>query len=123
MVTAIGIEFTEIGDDYLIAKMPVDHRTIQPHGYLHGGASITLAETLGSVAATMTLNMDTHFCVGIEINGNHLKSAKGGFVFGKATPIHIGSKNQVWEIKITNEKDELVSICRLTLAILKKRAS
>jgi 1,4-dihydroxy-2-naphthoyl-CoA hydrolase len=121
MVDNLGIEFTEIGDDYMIARMPVDNRTIQQLGLLHGGASIALAETLGSVAATFILNTETHYCVGLEINGNHIKAIKSGYVFGKTTPIHIGSKTQVWQIRITNEKEQLVSICRITLAVIEKR--
>jgi len=121
MVSTIGIEFTEIGEDYMKAKMPVDARTIQPLGLLHGGASLALAESLGSMAATFTLNPDTHFCVGLEINGNHIRSIKEGYVYGKATPLHIGGKTQVWEIRITNENQDLISICRLTLAVLEKR--
>lgn len=123
MISTIGIEFTEVGDNYLSAKMPVDERTVQALGTLHGGASLTLAETLGSVAAYMTLNHETHFCVGLEINGNHIKSVTSGFVYGKATPLHIGNKTQVWEIRITNENQELINISRLTLAILEKKNS
>jgi 1,4-dihydroxy-2-naphthoyl-CoA hydrolase len=123
MVENLGIEFTEIGDNYMIARMPVDHRTNQPLGLLHGGASIALAETLGSVAATFVTNTETHYCVGLEINGNHIKAIREGYVFGKTTPIHIGGKTQIWEIRITNEKSQLISICRITMAVLEKRKS
>ncbi|QHL86073.1 hotdog fold thioesterase [Nibribacter ruber] len=114
----IGIEYTEIGDDYLIGKMPVDHRTHQPMGLLHGGASVALAETLGSVGATMFLDLEKQYCVGLEINANHIKSARSGFVYGKATAIHVGRKTQVWEIRITTESGDLVCISRITMAVL-----
>ncbi|MEP1782534.1 hotdog fold thioesterase, partial [Reichenbachiella sp.] len=105
MVDHIGIEFTEIGEDYLKATMPVDERTIQPLKLLHGGASVALAETLGSVAATMTVNPEEKYCVGLEINANHIKSAKSGKVEGIARPLHLGKKTQVWEIKISNSDE------------------
>ncbi len=117
----LGIEFTEIADDYLIAKMPVDHRTHQPLGLLHGGASVALAETLGSVAATFCVDPALQYCVGLEINANHIKSVKSGFVFGKTTPIHIGKRTHVWEIRITDEDDSLVCISRITMAVIDKR--
>lgn len=118
----LGMEVIAVGDDYLAAKMPVDHRTHQPMGLLHGGASVALAETLGSVAAHLTTDPDTQFCVGLEINANHIKSVRDGFVIGKATPIHIGGSTQVWEIRITKESsDELVCISRITIAVLKKK--
>ncbi len=121
MVGHIGIEFTEIGEDYIKAKMPVDHRTIQPMGLLHGGASLVLAETLGSIGATMLTDINKQACVGLEINANHIKSAKKGFVHGIAKPIHIGKKTQVWEIKISNDDDELVCISRITIAIIDRK--
>ncbi|MFM8739328.1 MAG: hotdog fold thioesterase, partial [Cytophagales bacterium] len=102
LVAHIGIEFTRIGEDFIEAKMPVDARTHQPLGLLHGGASVALAETLGSVAATCCIDMATQYCVGLEINANHIKSVRSGFVFGIAKPIHIGKKTHVWEIRITN---------------------
>lgn len=116
----LGIQFTEVGDDYLIAKMPVDHRTRQPLGLLHGGASVALAETLGSVAATLTLDLSKQHAVGLEINANHIRSAREGYVYGKTTPIHVGRKTQVWEIRISNEEEKLISICRITMAIIDK---
>lgn len=119
----LGIVFTEVGKDYMKATMPVDYRTQQPFGLLHGGASATLAETLGSVGAMSVINTDTHFCVGLEINTNHLKGVKNGTVTGVTRPIQIGKKTQVWEIKITNEAQELVSISRITMMVLEKRAS
>lgn len=117
----LGIEFTTIGDDFLEAKMPVDSRTIQPYGLLHGGASVALAETLGSVAAAACVDSTKQFCVGLEINANHLKSAREGFVTGVTTPIHIGKKTQVWEIRIKNESGDLLCISRITVAILDKK--
>jgi 1,4-dihydroxy-2-naphthoyl-CoA hydrolase len=117
----LGIEVTEIGDDSITAKMPVDHRTHQPLGLLHGGASVALAETLGSVGAMCCLDFDKQYCVGLEINANHIKSAKSGFVYGTAKPIHVGKRTQVWEIKIVNESQELVCVSRITLAVIDKR--
>jgi 1,4-dihydroxy-2-naphthoyl-CoA hydrolase len=121
MVTHLGIEFTLIGDDFIEAKMPVDARTQQPLGLLHGGASVTLAETLGSVAATCCIDRNTQYCVGLDINANHVKSAKSGYVFGTTRPIHIGKRTHVWEIKIVNEQKELICISRITMAIIDKR--
>jgi 1,4-dihydroxy-2-naphthoyl-CoA hydrolase len=100
--------------------MPVDHRTKQPLGLLHGGASVALAETLGSVAATLCVD-DTRFCVGLEINANHIKAVRDGFVTGTTRPIHIGKQTQVWEIRITNESGEVVCISRITMAVLEKK--
>ena len=121
MVEHIGIEFLEIGDDYIKARMPVDHRTIQPAGLLHGGASVALAETLGSVAAYLCVDASQKVCVGLDVNANHVRSATCGFVYGVVRPIHIGSSTQVWEIRITGEQDELVCISRITMAVLDKR--
>lgn len=117
----IGIEWTEVGDNYIKARMPVDHRTQQPYGLLHGGASVALAETLGSVAAAMVVDHTQYYCVGLEINANHVRSARSGFVTGISTPIHIGSTTQVWEIKIYDEKEKLVCISRITVAVLKRK--
>ena len=118
MVEHLGIEFTALGPDFLEAKMPVDKRTHQPFGLLHGGASVALAETLGSMAAACCIDMTRQFCVGLEINANHIKGVKTGYVKGITRAIHIGKKTQVWEIRITNEKDELVCISRITMAVL-----
>ncbi|MDH5608206.1 MAG: hotdog fold thioesterase [Cyclobacteriaceae bacterium] len=118
MVEHVGIELTEIGSDFLIGKMPVDHRTHQPMGLLHGGASVVLAETLGSIASTLLLDMKKQYAVGLEINANHIKSARSGYVTGKCMPIHIGKGTHVWQIEIKNEEGQLVCISRLTLAIL-----
>ena len=120
MVEHVGIEFLEIGEDYVKARMPVDHRTIQPVGPLHGGASVTLAETLGSVAATLCVDLSKKVCVGLEINANHIRSVNSGFVYGIARPFHIGSSTQVWEIRITDEQDRLVCISRITMAVLNR---
>lgn len=115
----IGIVFTEIGDDYLKATMPVDHRTRQPYGLLHGGASVALAETLGSVASSLVLDTSVFICVGLEINANHIRSARQGLVTGIASPIHLGSSTHVWDIKIYDDRERLLCISRLTVAILK----
>lgn len=114
----IGIEFTKIGEDYLEAKMPVDHRTQQPMGLLHGGASVALAETMGSIAAYCVIDRSKYFCVGLEINANHLKGAKSGYVIGRTSPIHIGKQTHVWEIRIRDEQDNPICISRITMAIL-----
>jgi 1,4-dihydroxy-2-naphthoyl-CoA hydrolase len=121
MVSHLGIEFTVVGDDFIEAKMPVDARTQQPLGLLHGGASVTLAETLGSVAATCCVDHESQYCVGLDINANHVKSAKNGYVFGTTRPIHIGKRTQVWEIRIVNEQKELICISRITMAVIDKR--
>ena len=115
----IGIEWTEIGEDFIKARMPVDHRTRQPYGLLHGGASVALAETLGSVAAAMVIDSSKYYCVGLEINANHVRSARDGFVTGITKPIHIGASTHVWDIKIYDEREKLVCVSRITVAILK----
>lgn len=119
----IGISFTEVGDDFLVAKMPVDNRTRQPFGLLHGGASVALAETMGSVAAMCCLDTNTQYCVGLDINANHVKGVKDGFVTGVAKPLHIGKRTHVWEIRITNADDELVCISRITMAVIDRAKS
>lgn len=121
MVEHLGIVFTEIGDDYISATMPVDHRTHQPYGLLHGGASVALAETLGSVAAHCCVDTSIQYCVGLDINANHVKGIKEGIVTGTTRPIHIGKRTHVWEIRITNEKKELICISRITMAVIDKR--
>lgn len=117
----IGIEFTEIGADFLKGRMPVDHRTHQPYGLLHGGASCVLAETLGSVASALVIDQSKFICVGLEINANHVRGVRSGFVTGIASPIHIGASTHVWDIRIVDERDKLVCISRLTVAILPKK--
>jgi 1,4-dihydroxy-2-naphthoyl-CoA hydrolase len=121
MVEHIGIKFIAIGKDFLEATMPVDHRTHQPFGLLHGGASVALAETMGSVAAMCCVDPLKQFCVGLEINANHIKSVRNGIVKGITKPVHIGKKTQVWEIRITTEEGELVCISRITMAVLDKK--
>lgn len=119
----IGIEFTELGENFLKARMPVDHRTRQAYGILHGGASATLAETVGSVASVMVVDPSKYYCVGLEINANHIRSAKQGFVMATASPLHLGSSTHVWDIRITDEQGKLVCISRLTMAVLSKSKS
>ncbi len=121
MVAHLGIEFTEIGDDFLKARMPVDNRTHQPLGLLHGGASVVLAETLGSSAGSMCVTYPDEYVVGLEINANHIKSARSGWVTGITKPIHLGKKTHVWEIKIFNDNEELVCISRITLAVIQNK--
>ena len=120
MVSTLGIEITDFGEEYLCGKMPVDDRTKQPFGLLHGGASVALAETLGSMGAGMHVDLENYSVVGIEINSSHLKAMKDGWVYGKAVPIRIGRKIQVWDIDIKDEKDNMVCKSRLTLAVIKK---
>ena len=117
----IGIKFSNAGDDFLEATMPVDARTRQPYGLLHGGASAALAETLGSVASAFVIDPKKFICVGLEINANHIYSAKEGFVTGKCMPLHIGRSTHVWDIRITAENGKLVCVSRLTVAILEKK--
>lgn len=117
----LGIEFTAIGDDWLEASMPVDHRTRQPYGLLHGGASCVLAETLGSVASSLVVDPSKYLVVGIEINANHVRSARDGIVTGRVKPIHLGAISHVWDIRITNDRNQLVCISRLTVAVLQKK--
>ncbi len=121
MVDHLGIEFLEVSPKIIKAKMPVDHRTVQPFGILHGGASVALAETLGSIAAQMNIDQEKNVAVGLDINANHIRSVRSGFVFGVTTPLHIGRTVHVWEIKITDEDDKLVCISRLTVSIIEKR--
>jgi len=118
MVEAIGIEITEIAPESLKGRMPVDNRTVQPMKILHGGASVALAETLGSVAAGLVVDATKYICVGLDINANHLRPASSGFVYGEAKPIHLGKKTQVWSIEIKNEEGKMVCISRLTMSVL-----
>lgn len=120
-VAHLGIEFTDFGPDWLRARMPVDQRTIQPFGLLHGGASVLLAETLGSVGANLCFDSTRHYCIGQEINANHLRAVRQGWVSGHASPIHRGRSSQVWEIRISDDDDRLVCISRLTMAVLEHR--
>lgn len=117
----LSIEFIDVGPEHITATMPVDHRHHQPYGLLHGGASVALAETLGSVAAHCSIDMGSQISVGLEINANHLKSVRSGHVTGTARPIHVGKRTHVWEIKIENDNNELVCVSRITMAILDKK--
>lgn len=121
MAQHLGIEWADVGDDFLKAKMPVDHRTKQPYGLLHGGASCVLAETIGSVASAMVTDHSKFFCVGIEINANHIRSVRDGYVTGIAKPLHLGSTTHVWDIKIFDEKEKLICVSRLTVAIVQRK--
>ncbi|NVN89627.1 MAG: hotdog fold thioesterase [Desulfuromonadales bacterium] len=112
----LGIEFVELGDDFLKARMPVDRRTMQPAGILHGGASAALAETVGSVAAGLCVDPEKQNIVGLEINANHIRPVHDGWVTAITRPIHVGKTTQIWEIRIQNEAEKLVSISRLTVA-------
>ncbi|WP_410221737.1 hotdog fold thioesterase [Pedobacter sp.] len=116
----LDIVFTEIGEDYLCATMPVDERTHQPAGILHGGASVVLAETLGSIASYLCINPERFIAVGLEVNANHLRSVSSGYVKGVCKPLHIGAKTHVWDIKLYNEKGKITCVSRLTTAILPK---
>ena len=116
----LGIEFTEVGVDFLCARMPVDSRTIQPFGLLHGGASIVLAETMGSVASTALIDLSTQAAVGLDINGNHLRTVREGFVSGTVRPIHIGRRTHVWEIRIEDDEGRLINVSRLTMMIIQR---
>lgn len=116
----LNIEITEVGDNYLVASMPVNHKTRQPMGILHGGASIALAETVGSIAANLAVD-EQHYCVGLEVNGNHLKAVSEGIVWAKATAVHLGRSTQVWDIRIEDKQQKNVCISRLTMAVLSKR--
>jgi 1,4-dihydroxy-2-naphthoyl-CoA hydrolase len=121
MADHLGIEFTEVGEDFLKGRMPVDDRTRQPYGLLHGGASVALAETLGSVGAAMVVDHHRFNAVGLEINANHVRGVREGYVTGVARPLHIGKTTQVWEIRITDERDKLTCVSRITVAIIPKQ--
>lgn len=116
----LGIEFIELGEDFLVARMPVDHRTLQPYGIMHGGASCVLAETVGSNAANACVDVTQFYCVGLDINTNHIRAVREGFVTGTARPFHLGKSTQVWSIEIVNEEKQLVSVNRLTMAVLSR---
>lgn len=118
LVSHLGIEFVEAGDDYVTAKMPVDARTQQPARMLHGGASVVLAETLASWAASFVVDREKHHCVGLEINANHVRAIGSGWVIGTARPIHLGRSTQIWEVRISDEQGRLVCISRVTMAVL-----
>jgi 1,4-dihydroxy-2-naphthoyl-CoA hydrolase len=117
----IGIKFIEVGENYLKATMPVDNRTRQAYGLLHGGASTTLSETIGSVASIMVVDPERYYCVGVEINANHLRSVREGFVIATAIPLHLGISSHVWEIKIVDKNEKLVCASRLTVFVKAKK--
>lgn len=120
LIEHLGIEFTEISDDFIRGAMPVDGRTRQPYGLLHGGASLALAETLGSMGATMCVDAKEYQCVGQEINANHVRAARTGRVTGTARPVHLGARSQVWTIDIVDDAGKLVCTSRLTVAIIRR---
>lgn len=121
MIEHLGIEITEVDKDFLCGRMPVDARTHQPMGLLHGGASVVLAESLASMGAALQVDLTKKACVGLEINANHMRGISAGWVYGKATPIHVGRSTQVWETKITNEAGDLICISRMTVAVIDKK--
>lgn len=116
----LGIEFTDFGEDWLEARMPVDRRTKQPFGILHGGASVLLAETVGSAASNLCIDPETHHAVGLDINANHVRSVREGYVYAKATPIHLGRSTHVWQITIVDGAQRLTCVSRITMSILAK---
>ncbi len=118
LIDRLGIELLEAGDEYLKARMPVDRRTHQPAGFLPGGASVVLAETLASWAATFCVDQSKHHCVGLEVNANHVRPVRDGHVVGTARPLHLGKSTQIWEIRITDQRDKLVCVSRVTMAVL-----
>lgn len=121
MGSHLGMEYVEMGDNYLLMRMPVDERTKQPYGLLHGGASCALAETIGSVASHLVVDSSKKMAVGLEINANHIRSAREGWVYAKCTPLHLGAGTHVWDIRITDDRDKLVCVSRLTVAIIDRR--
>lgn len=123
MAEHIGIEWMEVGDDFIKAKMPVDNRTKQPYGLLHGGASCVLAETIGSVASAMVIDHNKFACVGLEINANHIRSANDGWVTATAKPLHLGSNTHVWDVRIHDEMGKMICVSRLTVAVIPRKAS
>ena len=116
----LGMCWVEIGDDFLKISMPVNERTRQPYGLLHGGASCALAETAGSVASALVIDLNKFYCVGIEINANHIRGIKEGIVIGTTAPLHLGKSTHVWDIKIHDEEQNLICVSRLTVAIISK---
>lgn len=120
MVEYLGIEFTDFGDDFITASMPVNEKTRQPIGIMHGGASCVLAETVGSNAANFAVDISKQYCVGLDINTNHIRSMREGLVYATAKPFHLGRSTQVWGIDIVNEAGKLVSVNRLTMAVLQR---
>lgn len=114
----IGMEFTKIGDDFIEGRLKVSEKVRQPFGLLHGGASVAFAESLGSIGANLVIDPSKFYCVGLDINANHVRGIRDGFVYGDARPLHIGKTTQVWEIKLTDEAGKLICISRLTMAVI-----
>lgn len=123
MSTLLEMEWTELGPDYLRLRMPVNHKTKQPYGLLHGGASCALAETIGSIGSFLVVDSEKKLCVGLEINANHIRSARDGFVTATAKPLHLGNSTHVWDIRIENDNNKLICISRLTVAIIEKKVN
>lgn len=121
LAEVLEISFLELGDDFLKASMPVNKKTHQPYGLLHGGASAALAETVGSVASWLCIDPEKQVCVGMEINCNHLKAKRSGVIVAAASPLHIGATTHVWDVKIRDEKENLICVSRLTVAVLRNR--
>jgi 1,4-dihydroxy-2-naphthoyl-CoA hydrolase len=121
LLSHLNIEFINIGNDYLEAKMPVNHKTTQPMGILHGGATVALAESIGSVGSNMLIDVKTEYAVGLTINANHVGSVRANYVIGKGTIIHKGRSTHVWNIEVRDNNEKLISICRLTVMIIKKK--
>lgn len=119
---SLGIQITQIGDDFIAGEMIADKRTHQPAGLVHGGANVVLAESLGSIASLMMVDLETQSIVGLEVNANHIRPVESGKVFGKATPINLGRKIHIWEIKLTNSEGKLTCVSRLTVTVIKKHA-
>ncbi len=118
LLGALDITITRVTEDFIEGTMPVDHRTHQPYGLLHGGASVALAETLGSIGANLCVDQESFYCVGLDINANHVSGVRSGVVTGVARPLHVGRSTQVWEIRITSDEGKLVCISRLTMAVV-----
>ena len=121
LMELLNIKYIDVGENYLVAKMPVNSKVLQPDKVLHGGASVALAESVGSAASYLFINPVTHTIRGIQISANHLRSVKNGFVFARANPIHIGKRTHIWEIQIKDKEDNLVSHCKLTTMVLEKK--
>ncbi|MFM5463277.1 hotdog fold thioesterase [Aeromonas simiae] len=122
LMAHLDIHYSALGDDWIAATMPVDSRTHQPFGMLHGGASVVLAETLGSIAANMAVD-EEHYCVGLDINANHIRAKREGKVTGVARPVHLGATTQVWQIEINDERERLICTSRITMAVLRHKRS
>lgn len=121
MVSHLGIEITDVGEDWISARMPVTNRTKQPFGLLHGGASVALAESVGSLAANLCVDMGRYHCVGLEINANHLRAVTEGYVHATARPLHVGKTTQVWDVRIHDDGGRLVCVSRLTMAVVERK--